>query len=130
MGVGLVLFWPSLFFLEGGDGPEAAEFSQLKGEFEALRQNSVQKECGIAKLSPEDIIKTAEAPAKQEAISVVEDSSAQYTGKVKELAEAKNCREAVSLEKVTETTESWVLSCGEGKKLIIKFFDGDCYIKS
>ena len=30
MGVGLVLFWPALLFLEGGDGPEAAEFSQLK----------------------------------------------------------------------------------------------------
>lgn len=62
MGVGLVLFWPSLFFLEGGDGPEAAEYAQLKGEFEALRQTSVSKRCGIAAKSPEEIIKEAEAP--------------------------------------------------------------------
>ena len=52
MGVGLVLFWPALFFLEGGDGPEAAEYAQLKGEFEALRDNSVTKKCGIETKSP------------------------------------------------------------------------------
>jgi hypothetical protein len=46
MGVGLILFWPVLFALEGGDGPEAAEYSQLKGEFEALRTTSTQKKCG------------------------------------------------------------------------------------
>jgi hypothetical protein len=59
MGVGLVLFWPALFFLEGGDGPEAAEYAQLKGEFEALRENSVQKKCGIESKSPEEIMKEA-----------------------------------------------------------------------
>ncbi|MDZ7736869.1 MAG: hypothetical protein U5P41_12795 [Gammaproteobacteria bacterium] len=32
MGIGLVLFWPALFFLEGGDGPQAAEYARLKGE--------------------------------------------------------------------------------------------------
>ena len=47
MGLGLVLFWPALFFLEGGDGPEAAEYAQLKGEYEALRDNAVTKKCGI-----------------------------------------------------------------------------------
>lgn len=60
MGVGLLLFWPTLFLLEGGDGPEAAEYSQLKGEFEALRDNSVQKRCDINKPSPEEIIKEQE----------------------------------------------------------------------
>lgn len=59
MGIGLVLFWPALFFLEGGDGPEAAEYAQLKGEFEALRDNSVQKKCRIESQSPDDIIKDA-----------------------------------------------------------------------
>jgi len=57
MGVGLVLFWPTLFALEGGDGPEAAEYAQLKGEYEALRTNGVQKKCGIAGDSPEEIMK-------------------------------------------------------------------------
>ena len=47
MAVGIVIFWPALFFLEGGDGPEAAEYSRLKGEFEALEQVSVQKKCGV-----------------------------------------------------------------------------------
>lgn len=60
MGIGLVLFWPSLFFLEGGDGPEATEYAQLKGEFKALRENSVKKKCGIEAKSPEEIIKEQE----------------------------------------------------------------------
>lgn len=45
MGVGLVLFWPVLFALEGGDGPDAAEYAQLKGEFEALKTSSSNKGC-------------------------------------------------------------------------------------
>ncbi|NBU71863.1 MAG: metal ABC transporter ATP-binding protein [Bacteroidetes bacterium] len=47
MGVGLVLLWPVLFALEGGDGPEAGEYKQLKGEYEALEQVSLQKKCGL-----------------------------------------------------------------------------------
>jgi len=47
MAVGVIIFWPALFFLEGGDGPEAAEYSRLKGEFEALEEVSVQKKCGV-----------------------------------------------------------------------------------
>ena len=57
MGVGLVLFWPALFALEGGDGPEAAEYAQLKGEFEALRTSSVDKKCGRTYRSPSEIMK-------------------------------------------------------------------------
>ncbi len=47
MGVGIVLFWPALFALEGGDGPEATEYARLKGEYEALRIVSIEKKCGI-----------------------------------------------------------------------------------
>lgn len=47
MAVGMILFWPALFFLEGGDGPEAAEFGRLKGERDALERVAIQKECGI-----------------------------------------------------------------------------------
>ena len=47
MTVGLILFWPTLFFLEGGDGPEATEYARLKGEYEALREVSVSKKCEI-----------------------------------------------------------------------------------
>ena len=66
MGVGLVLFWPTLFFLEGGDGPEASEYTQFKGEFEALRINSVQKKCEIDALSPEEVLKREDAKDKEE----------------------------------------------------------------
>lgn len=47
MGVGLVLFWPTLFFLEGGDGPEAQEYARLKGDRDALEKVAVQRKCGI-----------------------------------------------------------------------------------
>jgi hypothetical protein len=45
-GVGLVLFWPSLFFIKG-DGQTAAELGRLKGEFEALEKASIEKNCGL-----------------------------------------------------------------------------------
>ena len=47
MGVGLILFWPALFFLEGGDGPEAQEYARLKGEREAIERSSIKKKCTL-----------------------------------------------------------------------------------
>lgn len=46
MGVGLILFWPALFFLEGGDGPQAQEYARLRGERDALEQAAIMKNCG------------------------------------------------------------------------------------
>lgn len=46
MGVGLILFWPSLFFIKG-DGTTAAEVGRLKGEMDAIEQASVKRRCGI-----------------------------------------------------------------------------------
>ena len=70
MGVGLVLFWPTLFFLEGGDGPEATEYARLKGTYDALHSNAVQKKCVLASLppSPQEIMeqKEQEEKAKKE----------------------------------------------------------------
>lgn len=45
-GVAIVIFWPAAF-LVGGDGPTAAELSQLKGQMVAIEQASIQKKCGI-----------------------------------------------------------------------------------
>lgn len=67
MGVGLVLLWPTLFFLEGGDGPEAAEYSNLKGEYEALQQVSIRKKCGFEFTGIKQIAEEAEAEKKAEA---------------------------------------------------------------
>ena len=58
--VGLVLFWPALFFLEGGDGPEAQEYSRLKGEYDALEQVAVEKKCTVNSVQQEP---KAEEPA-------------------------------------------------------------------
>ncbi len=46
VGVGLVLFWPALFFLASSDQKE--ELSRLKGEYDALQQSAIQKKCPVA----------------------------------------------------------------------------------
>jgi len=66
MAVGMVLFWPALFFLEGGDGPEAAEYARLKGERDALEQVAIQKQCDPG------IIPPAMQPPKPEAAKTQE----------------------------------------------------------
>lgn len=55
--IGMLLFWPALFLLEGGDGPDAVEYSNLKGEFEAMKAMVVQKNCtpGYMPLSFEEL---------------------------------------------------------------------------
>jgi len=66
MGIGLLIFWPALFFLEGGDGPEATEYANMRGEFEALRSTSVEKKCTFEMpKSPEKIIQEYAAAEKQ-----------------------------------------------------------------
>lgn len=45
MGVGLVLFWPALFFLIGGDKRE--ELAELKGEYDALNAEAIEKKCAV-----------------------------------------------------------------------------------
>ena len=47
MGVGLILFWPSLFFIDSSD--QRVELARLKGEFDALEQTAIQKNCTVAK---------------------------------------------------------------------------------
>jgi hypothetical protein len=61
MTVGLILFWPTLFFLEGGDGPEAAEYARLKGERDALEQIAIQKKCSLDIL-PVEVEQKSEEP--------------------------------------------------------------------
>jgi len=51
MGVGLVLFWPALFFLQG-DKTKSTELARLKGESDALQQAYIQKSCGAAQTVP------------------------------------------------------------------------------
>ncbi|WP_205743104.1 hypothetical protein [Halioglobus maricola] len=129
MGVGLVLFWPALFALEGGDGPEAGEYAQLKGDYESLRQNSVAKNCGIESMSPEEIVQGADTVAKKEARQDVRDSGAKHRKDVKALAQGMECQEAVSLLEVTAESEVWQLACGDEETLTVRCFDSECYVK-
>ncbi|MEM7083977.1 MAG: metal ABC transporter ATP-binding protein [Pseudomonadota bacterium] len=66
MGVGLMIFWPTLLMLEGGDGPKAVEFAQLKGEYNALIENAKAKDCGIAAQSPEELFNKFDEEVKAE----------------------------------------------------------------
>ena len=52
MTIGLLLLWPTLFFLEGGDGPEAVEYSRLKGEYDAIHQSAIGKKCDMRLITP------------------------------------------------------------------------------
>lgn len=66
-GVGLILFWPALFLLDG-DGPEAQEYARLKGEYEAIYTQVRRKDCGNElPPSPDQIVEQLEADAKAEA---------------------------------------------------------------
>ncbi len=61
LGVGMVLFWPALFFMIGKDKEE--ELARLKGEYEALEQAAIQKDCNIA----QEIEKAREIEADRKA---------------------------------------------------------------
>jgi len=45
--VGMVLFWPALFFMIGKD--KKAELSNLKGEYDAIENMAIQKNCELAR---------------------------------------------------------------------------------
>lgn len=45
-GIGIVLFWPILFAL-GGTKTQEAEYARVKGEYDALNQVAIQKQCTV-----------------------------------------------------------------------------------
>lgn len=66
MGVGLVLFWPALFFIDSKD--QSVELARLKGEFDALEQAAIQKDCSVAKeIETARAAEAARIAAKKEA---------------------------------------------------------------
>jgi hypothetical protein len=50
MGVGLLVTWPALLFLSGGNGPEASEYAMLKGQKDALID--ARRHCSGIKYGP------------------------------------------------------------------------------
>lgn len=43
-GVGMILFWPALFAL-GGTKQQEADYSRLRGEYDAVQQSAVLRKC-------------------------------------------------------------------------------------
>ena len=74
MGVGLVLFWPALFFLAAGDDQQA-ELANLKGQYEALETAAIQKRCDIApellaaKAQREELKKKQATPPREDTLT-------------------------------------------------------------
>ena len=56
--VGIVIFWPALFFISGDDAT-TYELARLKGEIEAIEKASIAKNCGIV-FQSEPVPPTAE----------------------------------------------------------------------
>lgn len=45
-GLGLILFWPALFAL-GGTKQQEADYGRLRGEYDAINQAAIQKDCKL-----------------------------------------------------------------------------------
>jgi hypothetical protein len=42
----VILFWPAAFMIKG-NGANAQEVAQLKGDMDAIEQSNIQKKCGL-----------------------------------------------------------------------------------
>ncbi len=73
MTVGLLLLWPTLFFLEGSDGAEAIEYARIKGESEALEKAAIAKNCQMDVFPKVDVAKEFEKAEKAESMGLWED---------------------------------------------------------
>jgi len=69
MGVGLVLFWPALFFIDSDDQKE--EVSRLKGELKAVDTTAIRKDC----TSLRQVIREDKKAAKDAAEKAAKTSS-------------------------------------------------------
>jgi len=65
MGVGLVLFWPALFFIDSDDQKE--DVARLKGEIKAVEQAAIRKDCASLSLAIRDDRKAAKDAAAEAA---------------------------------------------------------------
>ncbi len=74
MSVGMIVFWPALFFLAAGDDKQA-ELANLKGQYEALESSAIHKNCDIspelieAKKQREELIKKQKAEQEKPAFT-------------------------------------------------------------
>ena len=79
LSVGLVLFWPALFFMIGGDNE--AELAQLLGDREAIEAIAIDKKCGFVSeinANKEKII--ADEEKRKERMEEIEPSKSDLSG--------------------------------------------------
>lgn len=78
-GIGLILFWPVLFAL-GGTKSQEAEYGRLKGEYDALNQVAIQKQCTMQfNANPATGTATAITSANQQTAPTVADGVERIT---------------------------------------------------
>ncbi len=78
MAVGLILFWPTLFFLEGGDGAQASEYAKLKGERQAVEHQAILKECSISFPDSPEVVAARRAAEEEAARKQVEQNKKKW----------------------------------------------------
>lgn len=77
MGVGMILFWPALFFMKG-DGPEAQELARLKGEYEAVNQAAIRNNCGMNSAPPPPPVASQSGVKNKRNDASAQDSSGDF----------------------------------------------------
>ena len=70
MAIGLILFWPALFLLEGKDTPQTREYARLMGELEALEDAAVKNGCRVSVRHVAQGAGAAAAPGKLAALKL------------------------------------------------------------
>lgn len=124
MGVGLVLFWPTLFFLKG-DGVEAQEYARLKGEHEAFEEAYARKNCtatlAAEKLNPPMVVSTGSAQP-------IRTSTYEGAGAPAAKAELAKYQCFDNFATVSEANGRGVYeaACKSGKRQLLECWSGTC----
>ena len=126
MEVGLALFWPALFWLEGSGGPEVAEHAELEGEFEALRTMLLSKKCSIEARTLSEIIEKEQEKEKGKAIEKANKNDAKYRERVVDIAAETRCVGEISPVSVDDKSELWKRFCDETKTLSVECCESSC----
>lgn len=126
MGVGLVLFWPTLFFLKG-DGAEAQEYARLKGQHEAFEQTYIKKDCAN---SLANSAATGQTIATGGASPSLTTSQTSYdgpgaSGAKSELAKYQ-CFDNFSLVSESAGKRVFEATCKSGKRQLLECYGAGC----
>lgn len=126
MGVGLVLFWPTLFFLKG-DGTEAQEYARLKGQHEALEAAYTQKNCRNAAVAtnPAGAASTA---SSQAVVRLSPENS--YKGAFADAAKIElvklQCSDGFGFVSESSGRGIYEATCTNGKRQLLECRSGSC----